>query len=94
VTAGSVIRVPLPALTEERRRELIKVVKHEAEHARVAVRNVRRDAIHHLKELLKDKKVTEDQERRAQDEMQKLTDKFIAEVDRVLGEKEAELMEV
>ena len=94
VTAGTVIRVPLPALTEERRRELIKVVKHEAEHARVAVRNVRRDAIHHLKELLKDKKVTEDQERRAQDEMQKLTDKFIAEVDRVLGEKEAELMEV
>ena len=94
VTAGAVIRVPLPALTEERRRELIKVVKHEAEHARVAVRNVRRDAIHHLKELLKDKKVTEDQERRAQDEMQKLTDKFIAEVDRVLGEKEAELMEV
>lgn len=94
VTAGSVIRVPLPPLTEERRRELIKVVKHEAEHARVAVRNVRRDAIHHLKELLKDKKVTEDQERRAQDEMQKLTDKFVAEVDRVLGEKEAELMEV
>ena len=94
VTAGAVIRVPLPALTEERRRELIKVVKHEAEHARVAVRNVRRDAIHHLKELLKDKKVTEDQERRAQDEMQKLTDKFVAEVDRVLGEKEAELMEV
>jgi ribosome recycling factor len=94
VTAGTVIRVPLPPLTEERRRELIKVVKHEAEHARVAVRNVRRDAIHHLKELLKDKKVTEDQERRAQDEMQKLTDKFVAEVDRVLGEKETELMEV
>ena len=86
VTAGTVIRVPLPPLTEDRRRELIKVVKHEAEHARVAVRNVRRDAIHHLKELLKDRKVTEDQERRAQDEMQKLTDKYVAEVDRVLGE--------
>jgi ribosome recycling factor len=94
VTAGTVIRVPLPPLTEDRRRELIKVVKHEAEHARVAVRNVRRDAIHHLKELLKDRKVTEDQERRAQDEMQKLTDKYVAEVDRVLGEKEAELLEV
>ena len=94
VTAGTSIRVPLPALTEERRREMIKVVKHEAEHARVAVRNVRRDAIHHLKELLKDKKVTEDEERRAQDDMQKLTDKFVAEVDRVLGEKEAELLEV
>jgi ribosome recycling factor len=94
VTAGTVIRVPLPPLTEERRRELIKVVKHEAELARVAVRNVRRDAIHHLKELLKERKVTEDQERRAQDEMQKLTDKYIAEVDKVLGEKEAELLEV
>ena len=85
---------PLPPLTEERRKELIKVVRHEAEHARVAVRNVRRDAIQHLKDLLKDRKVTEDQERRAQDEMQKLTDKYVAEVDKVLGEKEAELMEV
>jgi ribosome recycling factor len=94
VTAGTVIRVPLPPLTEERRRELIKVVKHEAELARVAVRNVRRDAIHHLKELLKERKVTEDQEHRAQDDMQKLTDKYVAEVDKVLGEKEAELLEV
>jgi ribosome recycling factor len=94
VSAGTIIRVPLPPLTEERRKELIKVVKHEAEHARVAVRNVRRDALQHLKDLLKDKKVTEDQERRGQDEMQKLTDKFIAEVEKVLGEKEAELMEV
>jgi ribosome recycling factor len=94
VTAGTTIRVPLPPLTEERRKELIKVVRHEAEHARVAVRNVRRDAIQHLKDLLKDRKVTEDQERRAQDEMQKLTDKYVAEVDKVLGEKEAELMEV
>ena len=83
------IRIPLPPLTEERRKELIKVVRHEAENARVAVRNIRRDAINHLKELLKDKKVTEDEERRAQDEMQKLTDKYVAEVDKVLGEKEA-----
>ena len=94
VTDGALIRLPIPALNAERRQELVKVAHKYAESARVAVRNVRRDAIHHLKELLKDRKVTEDQERRAQDEMQKLTDKYVAEVDRVLGEKEAELLEV
>lgn len=93
-TAGDVIRLPMPPLTEERRRELAKVVKHEAENARVAVRNIRRDAIHHLKELLKDKKVSEDDEHRAEDEIQKLTDRSIADIDKVLGQKEAELMAV
>jgi len=93
-TAGDIIRVPMPALTEERRRELAKVVKHEAENARVAVRNVRRDGIHHLKELLKEKKISEDDERRAQDDIQKLTDRFIAEIDKMLHTKEAELMAV
>lgn len=91
---GELIRVPMPALTEERRRELIKVVKHEAENARVAVRNLRRDANHHLKDMLKKKDVSEDDERRAQDEIQKLTDKFIAEVDKLLAAKEADLMAV
>lgn len=91
---GDLIRVPMPALTEERRRDLIKVVKHEAENARVAVRNLRRDAIHHLKDLLKQKAVSEDDERRAQDEIQKITDKFIAEVDKALASKEADLMAV
>ena len=93
-TVGEVVRVPMPALTEERRKELIKVVKHEAENAKVAVRNVRRDAITHLKELLKDKKVAEDEERRAQDDVQKLTDRYVAEIDKVLHVKEAELMAV
>ena len=91
---GDLIRVPMPPLTEERRRELIKVVKHEAENAKVAVRNLRRDANHHLKELLKKKDVSEDDERRAQDDVQKLTDKFIAEIDKVLAAKEADLMAV
>jgi len=91
---GDLIRVPMPPLTEERRRELIKVVKHEAENAKVAVRNLRRDANHHLKELLKKKEVSEDDERRAQDDVQKLTDKFIAEIDKVLAAKEADLMVV
>ncbi len=91
---GDLVRVPMPALTEERRRELIKVVKHEGENAKVAIRNVRRDAIHALKELLKEKEVSEDEERRAQDEIQKLTDKFIADVDKVLAAKEADLMVV
>ena len=91
---GELIRVPMPALTEERRRELIKVVKHEAENAKVAVRNLRRDANHHLKDLLKKKEVSEDDERRAQDEIQKLTDKFIAEIDKVLAAKETDLMAV
>ena len=93
-TSGDVIRVPMPALTEERRRDLIKVVRHEAENARVAVRNVRRDAIEHLKKLLKEHKVSEDDERRAQDEVQKLTDRFVAEIDKILHAKEADLMAV
>jgi ribosome recycling factor len=91
---GDAIRVPMPALTEERRRELIKVVKGEGENAKVAVRNLRRDANHHLKELLKEKSVSEDDERRAQDEIQKLTDKFIAEIDKLLAAKEKDLMAV
>jgi ribosome recycling factor len=91
-TQGDLVRVPMPALTEERRRELIKVVKHEGENAKIAIRNLRRDAIHALKELLKEKEVSEDQERRAQDEVQKLTDKFIADVDKLLAAKEADLM--
>ena len=91
---GDLIRVPMPALTEERRRELIKVVKGEGENAKVAVRNLRRDANHHLKELLKQKAVSEDDERRAQDEIQKLTDKFIAEIDKLLTTKETDLMAV
>jgi ribosome recycling factor len=93
-TAGSVIRVPLPPLTEERRKDLVKVVRHEAEGARVAVRNIRRDAIHHIKDLLKEKEITEDEERRSEDEVQGLTDKHVAEVDQILAAKEDELMEV
>jgi ribosome recycling factor len=93
-TVGEVVRVPMPALTEERRKELIKVVKHEAEGARVAVRNVRRDANTHLKELVREKTVSEDDERRAQDDVQKLTDRYIAEIDKVLHAKEADLMAV
>lgn len=91
---GDTVRVPMPALTEERRKELIKVVKHEAENARVAVRNLRRDANHHLKEALKKKEVSENDERRAQDEVQKLTDRSIAEIDQLLQQKEAELLAV
>ena len=94
MTVGEVIRVPMPALTEERRRDLTKVVKHEAETARVAMRNIRRDANAHLKELLKEKKIAEDDERRGQDEIQKLTDRHIAEIDKMLQIKEAELMAV
>jgi ribosome recycling factor len=93
-TVGDVVRVPMPPLTEERRKDLIKLVKHEAENARVAVRNIRRDANSHLKELLKEKKVSEDDERRAQDDVQKLTDRFVAEVDKLLHQKEADLMAV
>ena len=93
-TSGDVIRVPMPALTEERRKELVKVVHKEAENTRIAVRNIRRDAITHLKDLLKAKSVSEDDERRAQDEIQKLTDRYIAEVDKVLHTKEADLMAV
>lgn len=93
-SAGTVIRVPMPPLTEERRRDLVKVVRHEAEGARVAVRNIRRDANNVAKELLKEKEISEDEERRAQDAIQKLTDKYIAEVDKLLAGKEADLMEV
>ena len=93
-TAGQVIRIPLPPLTEERRRELGRVVHQEGEHAKIAIRNIRRDANHHCKDLLKEKEITEDEERRAEDMVQKITDKFIAEVDAILGEKEAELMEI
>ena len=93
-TAGTVIRIPLPPLTEERRRDMTKVVRHEAEGARVAIRNIRRDANNDLKDMLKEKLISEDDERRAQDDIQKLTDKYIAEVDKVLAGKEAELMEV
>src|SRR5574340_400759 len=92
--SGELIRVPMPALTEERRRDLIKVVHKEAEAARVAVRNVRRDANEHLKRLLKDKVCSEDDERRAHDELQKLTDHYIADVDRLLQQKEADLMAI
>lgn len=91
---GEVIRVPMPMLTEERRKDLIKVVRSEAEDARVAVRNVRRDANNELKNLIKDKAITEDEERRAQDDVQKLTDKYIAEIDKALAAKEADLMAV
>jgi ribosome recycling factor len=93
-TSGDVIRVPMPPLTEERRRDLIKVVRHEAENARVAIRNVRRDANDHLKKLLKGHEISEDDERRALEDLQKLTDRWIGEVDRVLQAKEADLMEI
>jgi ribosome recycling factor len=93
-TAGTVIRVPMPPLTEERRRDLAKVVRHEAENARVAVRNVRRDVMSDLKDMLKEKLVSQDDDRRSQDEVQKLTDKYVAEIDQVLAEKEKELMQI
>jgi ribosome recycling factor len=93
-TTGDIVRVPMPALTEERRRDLTKIVKGEGENAKVAVRNVRRDANTQLKELLKKKSIAEDEERRAQDEIQKLTDRHIAEIDKALQTKEAELMAV
>lgn len=93
-SAGDTIRVPMPALTEERRKELTKVVHKEAETARVAVRNVRRESLHALKEALKDKKISENDERKAHDEVQKTTDRHIAEIDKLLAQKEAELMAV
>jgi ribosome recycling factor len=93
-TSGDLIRVPMPPLSEERRRELTKVVKHEGEQAKVAVRNLRRDANEHLKSLLKDKAISEDDERRAQDDVQKLTDRFVVEIDRLLTVKEQEIMTV
>jgi len=93
-TMGETVRVPMPALTEERRKELIKVVRHEGETARVAIRNVRRDANNHLKDLLKQKKVAEDEERRAQDDVQKLTDRHIADIDKLLQQKETDLLAI
>ena len=93
-TSGDMIRVPMPALTEERRRELTKIVRHEGEEAKVAVRNVRRDANTHLKDMLKKHEVPEDEEKRAQDEVQKLTDKATADIDKMVAEKEKELMSV
>jgi ribosome recycling factor len=93
-TQGELLRIPMPPLTEERRRDLAKVVRHEGENARVAVRNLRRDAIHQLKEMLKKKEVSEDDERRAQDDVQKLTDRFVGDIDKLVAEKEKELMTV
>jgi ribosome recycling factor len=94
VTSGDTIRLPMPALTEERRRELVKVVKHEAENAKVAVRNLRRDAISSLKDALKKHEISENDERRALDDMQKMTDKHIADIDKLLADKEKELLAV
>jgi len=94
ITAGDVIRVPLPPLTEERRRDLIKVVRAEAEKARVAVRNIRRDANHSLKELVKEKEITEDGERRCEEQVQKITDGHVGSIDKILEEKEKELIEI
>jgi len=91
---GDLIRVPMPALTEERRKELIKVIKHEGENAKVAVRNLRRDANDHAKKLLKDKVIGEDEERRSLDDLQKLTDRMIGEIDRLVAAKEAEILAV
>jgi ribosome recycling factor len=91
---GDTIRVPTPALTEERRKEMVKLVKSEGEDAKIAVRNIRRDANEQLKKLVKDKAISEDDERRASDEIQKLTDKFVADIDKMLGEKEKEVLTV
>jgi ribosome recycling factor len=93
-TAGTVIRIPMPPLTEERRKDLVKVVKHEAEQARVAIRNIRRDANSDFKDLLKEKEISEDEERKAEENIQKLTDTYVGKIDKVLADKEAELMEV
>ncbi|MFA6313866.1 MAG: ribosome recycling factor [Sterolibacterium sp.] len=93
-TQGDLIRVPTPALTEERRRELIKLVKHEGENAKIAVRNQRRDANAHLKDALKKKEVSEDDERRIEEEIQKLTDRFVVDIDKMLADKEKDLMVV
>ena len=93
-TAGVIIRVPLPPLTEERRKDMIRIVRQEAEGGRIAVRNIRRDVLGDLKDLLKEKLISEDDERRAQDEIQSITDKHVARIDEILGEKEKELLEV
>lgn len=94
VTAGDIIRVPLPALTEERRKEMTKLVKSEGENGKVAIRNIRRDANNHLKELLKQKEIAEDEEKRALDEIQQLTDDFVAKLDEMVAEKEKLILEV
>jgi ribosome recycling factor len=93
-TSGDIVRVPMPPLTEQRRKELVKVVRHEGENAKVAVRNLRRDANHHVKELLKAKDISEDDDRRAEDAIQKLTDRFVSEIDKLITEKEKEVMTV
>jgi len=93
-TAGTVIRVPLPVLTEERRKDMTRVVRNEAEGGRIAVRNIRRDALHDIKELLKEKMIGEDDERRAEGEIQDITDKHVGDIDKVLANKESELMEI
>jgi len=93
-TSGDMIRVPMPALTEERRKDLVKLVKHEGENAKVAVRNIRRDAIAHLKALLKESEISEDEDKHSETEIQKLTDKSIADIDRLVAEKEKDLMAV
>ncbi|MDR3087459.1 MAG: ribosome recycling factor [Azoarcus sp.] len=91
---GEIIRIPMPTLTEERRRELTKIVKHEGESAKVAVRNLRRDANQHLKDAVKDKTISEDDERRAEEDIQKLTDHYVVEIDKLLAQKEQELMQI
>jgi ribosome recycling factor len=93
-TQGDLIRVPMPPLTEQRRKELVKVVKHEGENAKIAIRNLRRDANHHIKELLKAKTISEDEDRRGEEAVQKLTDRYVAEVDRLIAEKEKEVLTV
>ncbi len=93
-SVGNIIRVPLPALTEERRKDMIKIVRNEAEGARIAIRNIRRDANHDIKALVKEKEVTEDEARRGEDDVQKLTDKYVGEVDKLLEEKEKDLMSI
>ena len=93
-TSGDIVRVPMPLLTEQRRKELVKVVKHEGENAKVAVRNQRRDANHQVKEMLKNKEISEDDDRRAEEAIQKLTDRYVAEIDRLGAEKEKEVMTV
>jgi ribosome recycling factor len=93
-TAGTVMRIPMPPLTEESRRNLVKIVRQDGEGTKVAIRNIRRDANHDLKELLKEKEISEDDDRKAQDDIQQITNRYVAEVDKVIGEKEAELMEI
>lgn len=93
-SAGTVIRVPLPALTEERRKDMIRVVRNEAEGGRIAVRNIRRDAISDIKDLMKEKMIGEDEERRGEEDIQTITDKFVAQIDELLADKESDLMEI